>query len=110
MTSLQQLRIRALAEANLGQNARAKMFVRDMAHTLARDAGHALTDRQAGYLLGLTWQFRRQIPPALRPAQNPYESHLWSQIEERDPLDDDAPAPSEPSPLDLTNFQTEELL
>jgi hypothetical protein len=87
MTELQTLRTRALAEANLGQNHRAARFVRDMARLLKSHPEQKLTDRQAGYLIGLAWSFRRQLPAALRPAQNPYESHQWSQIEERDNTD-----------------------
>lgn len=82
MTELQTLRIRSLAGANLGQNRRAATFVADMRRLLERAPDSKLTARQAGYLVGLAWSYRRQIPAALRPAQNPYESQHWSQRED----------------------------
>jgi hypothetical protein len=77
MTELQVMRVRALAAANLGANDRARMFVKDMLWKMEKDSRRALTERQIGYLKGLCWRFRRQIPAALRPAQNPFDPSLW---------------------------------
>lgn len=103
MTELQTLRIRALVDANLGQNKRAAMFARDLLRRLETSPDYKLTNRQAGYLVGLCWSFRRQIPAALRPAQNPYESQHWSQ---RADEDDDNNEGEEN--ITAENFQMEE--
>jgi hypothetical protein len=100
VTELQILRVRALAEAQMGENARAKMFVRDMARLAEKNPNRDLTERQVGYLKGLCWTYRRQIPATLRPAQNPYDRQLWTEREEGETTDD----------TDSADLRQEELL
>jgi hypothetical protein len=104
MTELQTMRTRALAAANLGQNHRALSFIKDLERMIEHAPDRKLTPRQAGYLLGLSWSFRRQIPAALRPAQNPFESQVWSQRE-----DDDENAEGAEQNITAETFQMEEL-
>lgn len=77
MTALQIKRAKALHAANLGLNARAKEFVRGMAFQADHSPDEKLSPAQDGYLKGLAWRHRRQIPRELAPVENPYDRNLW---------------------------------
>jgi hypothetical protein len=92
VTELQIMRARALNGASLGGNERAKMFVRQMARMAETHPNRDMTERQVGYLKGLCWTYRRQIPAALAPSQNPYDAQLWTETEEDPASGEDARA------------------
>jgi hypothetical protein len=72
MTDLQKMRARALAQATIAKHTASYSFVKAMAHHAEHQPDRELTPRQAEFLTRLSWTFRRQIPAALVPAQNPY--------------------------------------
>lgn len=71
------MRAKALHAIEIGQNPRAKEFVRGLAFQADHYPDRSLSERQDGYLKGLAWRFRRQIPRELCPVENPYERNLW---------------------------------
>lgn len=71
MTELQKLRAEALVQVDFGQNKRAAGFAKQVAAAAEGRPDIKLTERQIAYLTSLCWHYRRQLPPALVPAQDP---------------------------------------
>lgn len=69
MTEHERKLARAFASVSFLPGTGQKRFARSMT---AIEAGDALiTEKQAAYMRTIAWRFRRQLPPALRPAAEP---------------------------------------
>ncbi len=71
MTDHQVLLIQALERCSFLPASPDKRFVRQMATRSRKQAPPALTEKQAAFLDGLAWRYRRQIPDYLVPARAP---------------------------------------
>ncbi len=71
MTEAQITLAKALGSCRFLPASADKRFVRDMEARAGAQKPEALTEKQAAYLHGLSWKYRRQLPAALVPAVKP---------------------------------------